>query len=141
LARGGKRENPQYVKVGAKLAEWVRDWAIGDAEVQPNHAWRHRFKTAARNVRMDPEVRDAIQGHAPRTEGEAYGGHVPLDAKWAEIKKLRRYDVKPPSGPRVRKRELKAEATDPTEAPKKRGRPPKRRPAPAEDTAGNRSEG
>ena len=76
---------------------------------------------------MDPEVRDAIKGHRPRTEGEAYGGNVPLDAKWAEIKKLRRYDVQPPTGPRVEKREPKAEAPDATEVPNKGGRPPRQR--------------
>ena len=87
----------------------MRDWVVGDEQVQPNHAWRHRFKAVARKVRMDPEVRDAIQGHKPRTEGEKYGGNVPLDAKWDEIKRLRRYDVQPPTEPRVRKRRSKGD--------------------------------
>ncbi len=133
LARGGKQENPQYVKVGAKLAEWVRDWVIGDDEVQPNHAWRHRFNAVANRVGMVPEFRDAIMGHAPRTEGEIYGGNVPIEVKWREIKKLGRYDVQPPTGPRVRKREPKAEAPDAAEVPKKGGRPLKRQPVPTKE--------
>jgi integrase len=129
-ARGGKRENPQYVKVGAKLAEWVRDYAIGDADVAPNHGWRHKFNVDARSVRMDPEVRDAIKGHAPRTEGERYGGNVPLPVKWTEIIRLKRYAVEPPTEPpvlmRVRKKAAKASQSSP---PKNAGRPPGRRPA------------
>ncbi len=68
--------------------------------MQPNHGWRRRFKNVATNARMDPEVRDAIQGHAPRTEGEKYGGNVPIEAKWQEILRLPRYDVSEPVGPR-----------------------------------------
>ena len=49
---------------------------------------------------MDPEVRDAIQGHAPRTDGEKYGGDVPIEAKWIEILRLPRYDVSEPVGPK-----------------------------------------
>lgn len=57
----------------------MRDYAIGDAKVHPKHGWRHKFNRDAREVRMDPEVRDAIAGHAPRTEGEKYGGDVPWE--------------------------------------------------------------
>lgn len=70
---GGSVENPQPKKVGEHIALWVRSLGVTDPEVQPNHGWRHRFKTIARRVGMDAEVRDVIQGHAPRTEGEAYG--------------------------------------------------------------------
>jgi integrase len=71
--RNPDRRNPTYTSVGNKLAEWVRGLGIKDPLVAPSHGWRHRFKTVARKVRMDAEVRDAIQGHAPRTEGEDYG--------------------------------------------------------------------
>lgn len=40
---------------------------------------------------MDPEARDAIQGHAPKTEGQAYG-EWPLDALKVEVEKLPRYE-------------------------------------------------
>jgi|GEM_PF-419453 len=87
LHRGGSEGNPQYKKVGEFLARWVRDVGVTDPNVWPNHGWRHRFKTQARLVGMDPETRDAIQGHAPRTEGEGYGS-VPPEVTDREIRKL-----------------------------------------------------
>jgi len=87
------RQNPTYASVGNKLAEWVRkDLGIEDPLVAPNHGWRHRFKTVARKVRMDPEVRDVVQGHAPRTQGEDYG-EFPPEVMLREIEKLPRYEV------------------------------------------------
>ena len=53
----------------------------------------------AREVRMDPEVRDGITGHAPATEGQKYGGNVPIGVKWRELLLLRRIDVLPANGP------------------------------------------
>lgn len=88
--RGGTEGNPQFKKVGERLAKWVR--SLGIEGVQPNHGWRHRFKTVARSVRMDPEARDAIQGHAPKTEGQAYG-EWPLDALRSEVEKLTRWNA------------------------------------------------
>ncbi|MFN3675618.1 MAG: DUF6538 domain-containing protein [Sphingomonas pseudosanguinis] len=90
--RGGSDENPTSKRVGQFLAEWVREIGVDDRNVQPNHGWRHRFKTISRNVRMDPEVRDRIQGHAPRTEGEGYG-EVSPEAMLREISLMPRYDV------------------------------------------------
>jgi hypothetical protein len=88
--RGGSKTATQATKMGERLAKWVR--SLGIEGVQPNHGWRHRFKTVARSVRMDSEARDAIQGHAPQTEGQAYG-EWPLDALRAEVDKLGRYQV------------------------------------------------
>jgi integrase len=90
--RNVSRKNPTYTSVGNKLAEWVRGLGIKDPRAAPNHGWRHRFKTEARKVRMDAEVRDAIQGHAPRTEGEDYG-EVPVEVMYAELLRLPRYEV------------------------------------------------
>lgn len=89
--RQGSDENPQSKKVGEYLARWVRKIGVNDPNVQPNHGWRHRFKTQARRCRMDPEVRDAIQGHVPRTEGEGYGDNPP-EVMLREIELLPRYD-------------------------------------------------
>lgn len=55
-----------------RLGEQARKVVL-DVEVQPNHGWRHRFKTVARSVGIDPRVMDAIQGHAARTAGDDYG--------------------------------------------------------------------
>lgn len=89
--RGGSKTATQAAKMGERLAKWVRSLGIEEG-VQPNHGWRHRFKTVARSVRMDSEARDAIQGHAPQTEGQAYG-EWPLDALRAEVEKLGRYQL------------------------------------------------
>nr|WP_249790325.1 site-specific integrase [Bradyrhizobium yuanmingense] len=90
--RNPDRKNPTSASVGNKLAEWVRSLGISDEDVAPNHGWRHRFKTTGRKAKMDPEIRDAIQGHRPRTEGEDYG-EFPPDVMLHEIRKLPRYEV------------------------------------------------
>lgn len=90
--RGGSEQNPHSKNVGEYLARWVRDVGVNDPLVQPNHGWRHRFKSLARICRMDPEIRDYIQGHAPRTEGEAYGDISPA-VTLREIRRLPRYVV------------------------------------------------
>jgi integrase len=80
-------------KVGEKLAKWVREEVgITDPQVQPNHGWRHMFKTVARRVAMDADARDIIQGHALKTEGGKYG-RFEIEALATEIEKLPRFDV------------------------------------------------
>jgi integrase len=81
-----------HKKRADQLAAWVREIGVTDPNVDPNHGWRHRFKTEARRVRMDTEIRDYIQGHAMRTEGENYG-HMPLDVTFPWIKQMARYEV------------------------------------------------
>lgn len=90
--RGGSQGNPQAKKVGEYLARWVREIGVTDDKVMPNHGWRHRFKTQARLANMDPEIRDVIQGHSPRTVGEAYGDTFP-EVSYREIAKLPKYQV------------------------------------------------
>ncbi len=75
-----------------RLREFVRE-VVTDTAVDPNHGWRHRFKTVCREVRVDPEVRDYIQGHSARTVGERYG-EMPILAQVAEVEKLPRYDLR-----------------------------------------------
>lgn len=90
--RGGSDGNPQSKKVGEHLANWVRSIGVTDPNVQPNHGWRHRFKTQARRCRMNIEVRDRVQGHAPRTDGEDYGD-ILADVCLREISLLPRYEI------------------------------------------------
>ncbi len=98
------RKNPTYASVGNKLAHWVRKGLkITDPTVAPNHGWRHRFKTEGRRAKMIWLILDAIQGHAPRTEGEGYG-EVPPDVMWPEIVKYPRYEIEVPDAPRDRRR-------------------------------------
>ncbi len=74
-----------------RLQEFVRT-VVSDPNVAPNHGWRHRFKTECRRVRIDREVRDAIQGHAPQAEGERYG-EMPLEAQAEELQKFPRFEI------------------------------------------------
>lgn len=90
--RGGSEGNPQYKKVGERLAAWVRALGVSDPNVAPNHGWRHRFKTVARSVGMDPEARSVIPGHAFDTEGERYGEY-PIAQLAVEIERLPRITV------------------------------------------------
>ncbi len=78
---------------GDKVSKWVRELGLISAQIDPSHGWRHRFKTVARDVALDPRVVDAIQGHAARTAGENYGD-VTLKARAAAIVKMPAYDVK-----------------------------------------------
>ncbi|MCX8475412.1 MAG: hypothetical protein MT490_06405 [Sphingomonas sp.] len=87
---GGSKVNPLPKQRASKLAEWVR--GLGVTTPQPNHGWRHRFKTVARSVGIPAEERDAIQGHVPRNEGEKYGKQ-PLATLRAAVEKLPRYNV------------------------------------------------
>lgn len=60
--------------VASRIASWVREeCGVTDRLVQPNHGWRHLWKTIARSAGIEADARDAIQGHATRTQGEAYG--------------------------------------------------------------------
>lgn len=98
------RKNPTYTSVGNKLADWVRNGLqIKNPKVAPNHAWRHRFKTEGRRAKMLWQVIDAIQGHAPRTDGEDYG-EVPPDVMLPEILKYPWYKIEAPTAPVDRRR-------------------------------------
>lgn len=85
--------NRHVKKVGELLAAWVREAAgITDPNVQPNHGWRHLFKTRAGDAGMPERVADAIQGHAPRSVGQTYG-RVSLQAMTAAVLKLPFFDI------------------------------------------------
>lgn len=90
--RGGSDGNPQAKKAGERLANWVRSLGISDPNIAPNHAWRHRFKTMAREYDIDHEARDYLAGHTPATEGAKYGGWSPRALK-REIEKLPAYQI------------------------------------------------
>jgi len=55
-----------------KLTEFVRQ-QVPDKSVQPNHAWRHGFKTIGREAGIEGLILDRICGHAPETVGDEYG--------------------------------------------------------------------
>jgi integrase len=78
-ARGGKGANPQWQKVGERLAEWVRE-SLNVTDVQPNYGWRHLWREIVRGTRMKPELCDYMCGH----EGKSgTGGRYPKIGKLA----------------------------------------------------------
>jgi hypothetical protein len=114
-SRGGKSGNPQFKKVAERIAEWVH--GLGIDNVAPNHGWRHRFKSVARQVEMDREVEGFITGHRPKKAGSSpdYGDRwVKTMAK--EIEKYPRYRIKAlsrPQAPHKRSRRTREQiATD-----------------------------
>ncbi|AZI35940.1 putative site-specific recombinase [Caenibius tardaugens NBRC 16725] len=84
----GNEINPASKIRASDLAKWVR--SLGIITPQPNHGWRHRFKTQSRAAGIPEHIADKIQGHAPRHEGGKYGS-VPLATLRDAIEKLPRY--------------------------------------------------
>lgn len=74
-----------------RLQEFARA-TVSDAGVQPNHGWRHTFKAIGVEAGIEGRVLDALQGHMPRTEGEAYGG-VTVKARARAIARFPRFEV------------------------------------------------
>jgi integrase len=64
---------PPAVHARSSLGRWIRSIGITDKEVSPTHGWRHTFKQIADRHGISDRVSDAITGHAPPTEGRAYG--------------------------------------------------------------------
>lgn len=79
--------------VAGRISQWQRKNKLGAPNVQPNHGWRHRFKTLARELGADPRVVDAIQDHTVRTASDAYGDTTVLAQKNI-IDRMPYYDVK-----------------------------------------------
>jgi integrase len=89
--RNAKRRGPLFYdptnrKVGAKkpapkivaknVASWVHTLGLEvgrSHRKDPNHGWRHLFKTLGRDAGVQDSVLDAITGNGPRTIGQAYG--------------------------------------------------------------------
>ncbi|WP_238192744.1 site-specific integrase [Methylobacterium frigidaeris] len=69
------------------LGRWVRGLGLTDPRLAPNHSWRHRFKTLARNHGLAGDVTDAITGHAHRSVGDGYGEYD-VQAMKREIEKI-----------------------------------------------------
>lgn len=60
--------------------------------VAPNHAWRHRLKTVARELGLDRDAIDALNGHADGSASGAYGEWT-VAALYREVVKLPRYET------------------------------------------------
>ena len=73
-----------------RLTEFARE-VVKDRNVQPNHGWRHTFKTIGHEAGIQDSVLDAICGHAPKTVGGGYGS-VTLAAKAKALKLFPRFE-------------------------------------------------
>jgi integrase len=71
-----------------RLTAFIRT-VVSDRNIQPNHGWRHTFKTIGSEAGIQDKVLDAICGHAPKTIGQAYGG-VTLKTKVEAIRRFPR---------------------------------------------------
>lgn len=86
----GNAVNPASKIRAADIAKWVR--TLGITAPQPNHGWRHRFKTVARVAGIPESVADSIQGHVPSHAGGKYG-FVPLGTLHDAIVSLPSYSI------------------------------------------------
>jgi len=88
----GKGRGPA-VYTSERLAKWVRSLSsLADKGVQPNHGWRHTFKQRARRAGIEPGIRDAICGHAPRSVAEQYE-HVHVEDMAVALRLFPRWPV------------------------------------------------
>lgn len=96
--RDDRDGNRYYKKVGERLARWIRtESAIDDPYLQPNHGWRHTFKTLTRTIGLPQELADAVQGHAMRTVGATYG-RFPLATLSEAIERIPRFSTENHAG-------------------------------------------
>ncbi|WP_299840291.1 DUF6538 domain-containing protein [uncultured Paracoccus sp.] len=85
----GKAADPveRAQAAGGKVGQWVRAVVGITDDVQPNHGWRHRFKTVGRDVAIGQEYLDVMQGHEDGRAASDYG-ETTVKALWREIQKL-----------------------------------------------------
>ncbi|MDR7102309.1 tyrosine-type recombinase/integrase [Croceicoccus sp. BE223] len=86
----GTALNPASKMRASALAKWVR--TLGVETPQPNHGWRHKFKTLCRVAEIQEHIMDKLQGHASPNQGRRYGT-VPLGTLREAIAKLPRFEV------------------------------------------------
>lgn len=73
------------------LAKWVRaSVGIDDRRIEPNHAWRHRFKTVADAAGIETKYQNRITGHVAANMGDYYGDNEE-ETLFREVSKLPRY--------------------------------------------------
>lgn len=71
-APGSDEQKHPSKGVTNRLAAWVRGLGITDPRKAPNHAWRRWMKRELNRTGTSDRLADAIQGHAPRNEGDKY---------------------------------------------------------------------
>jgi hypothetical protein len=84
--RHPRETSPWAVQARNRLGEWVSSIGVADKEASPTHGWRHTFK------QIPDRVSDAITGHAPPTQGRAYGAPTLEDMANA-LRHFKRYKI------------------------------------------------
>lgn len=69
--RQGSKTPPDELQ-GHKLRKWVRETVKLDHGIDPNHGWRHTWKTRALGAGIEERLRDAITGHRVASVGRRY---------------------------------------------------------------------
>lgn len=87
--RAGGQVRWQIGAVKTRLQEFTRE-TVSDPNVQPLHAWRHRFMTLSRQWDMDDDATRAITGHTPGSVHARYGSFT-VATLMREVSKLPRY--------------------------------------------------
>jgi integrase len=73
--RADAKKPPEKI-VSKNVARWVGGLGLQigrQFRVDPNHGWRHWFRTKARGAGIQDSIIDHIQGHSAATVGRAYG--------------------------------------------------------------------
>lgn len=71
--RHGNRSSTSPAELqGHKVGKWVRETVKLDPGVDPNHGWRHTWKTRALGAGIEERLRDAITGHRVASVGRRY---------------------------------------------------------------------
>lgn len=90
-AKAGRTAATSQPQSRAKdMAKWVRRVVKLDVTLQPNHAWRHTFKTVALGAGIEERVRDSLTGHGPGSVGRAYE-HPPVSMLADAMHRFPRY--------------------------------------------------
>jgi integrase len=91
--RKGAQTDPAEIRA-QQLAIWVRDAAgLKDRDVDPQHGWRHSFKTIALGAGIEERIRDAITGHKVASVGRKYEA-PPVSMLAEALAKFPQYQVR-----------------------------------------------
>lgn len=91
-SRNGAVSKNAAQTVSGRVSQWLQSIGVIPSGVQPNHGWRHAFKTTGRELQIETRILDAIQGHASRTAGDDYGD-VTVNAMKTAINKFPWYQL------------------------------------------------
>lgn len=86
------RKNADVRALTGQAAQSVGRWiktveGVEHDALQPNHAWRHRFKTVGRDVDISQQYLDKLQGHSTGSASAEYG-ETTIRALRREIEKI-----------------------------------------------------